>query len=756
MNILISAEPHDPHAGWTLRTSCESRRELAGKRSLGRDAKGNPLPPAEESDSWQGPYRGLCDGTEPVADAVRKSLSGEDAEAVVKVGGYLGAVLLGPSWAAAFHDEPFIDLELDFRSAPELHALPWEMMFWGGDPVVGLPRCVVSVKRRVAAEGTHAGSEGLARPIRVLFVVGRQLDDYLRPGAEILGVLRQLAYTLQRGGTESRGSGLHARLLVEATGDDLEAALREFKPHVAHFICHGTGGGDSTRLVFTVRNGPTASEDPWDSARLLDRFRGAGCTPSVVMLNACKTASARPGVGQLSFAARLAAGVPVVVGMAGEVEDAACQMFARRLYRCLIDRTPIHRAVAEARRAAILHFGHYRDSGEWARPTLFQSAELEFGPDDTAAETVVIAADRFRDRADGSILCDRLGGLRWYQNLRDRTAAGRDCRILAIADPVGTGAKNDPQVGKTWLLKEFAALAALDLFVPCLLAFDEGSTVPPSLLGFALLLAEAMEKTREQYGLTRRRTSDALRLAWKTFGIAVPDENAAGYPVALQDATDEALDRACGRNSSTEADAMALPVVRVAERIRSDIKRLLDDVRAVVPGARAAVVMIDNFQRCAGVAGPLIGRNGAFQTPYGLGDAGAPASVVLTFLARDRVGEDVKAVLKEQSRNVQNVLLDKFDGPELWLAYRQSLRLWDPPLAVTTLRDRRSMVEEFFENVHEVVGGWPSRLVADGLRPLIKFAKGKAVGVVLPANDEAILAAQLAEDQRLRAAGGGS
>jgi hypothetical protein len=54
------------------------------------------------------------------------------------------------------------------------------------------------------------------------------------------------------------------------------------------------------------------------------------------LVNACHTGE--PDSSYLSFAAGLVrGGVPVAVGMAGEVADGACRIFTREFYRGLIN-----------------------------------------------------------------------------------------------------------------------------------------------------------------------------------------------------------------------------------------------------------------------------------------------------------------------------------------------------------------------------------------------------------------------------------
>src|SRR5262249_42961070 len=112
----------------------------------------------------------------------------------------------------------------------------------------------------------------------------------------------------------------------------------------------------------------------------------AGRLPAVVVLSACRTASASgtadPSAGRvngLSFAARLVAGgVPVVVAMAGDIADTACRVFTRALTLAIEGGLPLGEAVIRGRRAAFLERDSF-DSTDWALPAIFTSEWIDGG-----------------------------------------------------------------------------------------------------------------------------------------------------------------------------------------------------------------------------------------------------------------------------------------------------------------------------------------------------------------------------------------
>ena len=116
-----------------------------------------------------------------------------------------------------------------------------------------------------------------------------------------------------------------------------------------------------------VDGDPTSekSEVPYrcTAARLLELLGVRGSLPPVVVVNACHTADPDydPAVrleqssSDLAFAAQLVqGGVPMALGMSGEVAARACQIFTLRFYMALLAGGSVALATAHGRRAALL------------------------------------------------------------------------------------------------------------------------------------------------------------------------------------------------------------------------------------------------------------------------------------------------------------------------------------------------------------------------------------------------------------------
>jgi hypothetical protein len=271
----------------------------------------------------------------------------------------------------------------------------------------------------------------------VLFVIGRQLDPNLRPGAEYLGIIRQVNATLQAGGLCARSVDINLQLLLEATTQELKEAVEAVDPSVVHFIAHGRWEGSDSVIVLSKKSALAVEEDPCTAKTLVENLRRKdGLLPPIVVLNACHTGEANDSY--VPFAAALAKeGVAVSLGIAGEVADAACRIFTRALYQALVDGKPIAVAAAFARRAAMLHYGDYLANVEWTRSTLFRNTRANPGIQVNHTDRIIAeAAFRFRSVREPVIFCDRIDAVHAYQKFRDQVLAGnvRTPLVLEVSD----------------------------------------------------------------------------------------------------------------------------------------------------------------------------------------------------------------------------------------------------------------------------------------------------------------------------------
>jgi len=417
-------------------------------------------------------------------------------------GGYLFHALIGANawqWVrriAADHHAQCIELALSWSNGDaHLNRLNWEMMHDGhGFLAAGLPGVTVAITRLVAGTtGDRWEARQCEFPPRILFVVGTTLNDpSIRPGAEFLGLVRQLRESGQR---------IRARVLEKTRPDELERVIRVFRPYVVHFICHGDWDRISGRGYLEL-----APDDAnGDRSRYADQLYAAmtvdSLPPPLVVLSACRTGSAEaPSPVVLQGAHDLAPlatelvglGVPLVLGMAGRVSDAACRLFTRQFGDALVRGESLVAATAEARRATVSQGRSADESVDWAFPALFAAEQVDpgFAPVPPGAASARTPEENWiQDYHLGRdpVFCGRNDFFRAYYGF----FASSPRRVLAIVTD------GQPGVGRTRLLLELATQMLRDGHIPIIVASDDPGWQPPqSLQAFGERLRFAISEAR--------------------------------------------------------------------------------------------------------------------------------------------------------------------------------------------------------------------------------------------------------------------
>ncbi|AKJ03219.1 CHAT domain-containing protein [Archangium gephyra] len=202
----------------------------------------------------------------------------------------------------------------------------------------------------------------LVRPLRVLLV---------RAGARGCGGLQ--FESEQDSITDALSSivGVECESLDMPTRLDLRRKLRDFDPHVLHFMGHGkvdenTGNG---WVYLRDEKGAPVLLRAQDVAELFSsRF-----APRLVVLNACQSARGTLSVtGHGSVAGALVSqGVAAVIAMQFAISDGAARAFTAEFYTCLAKGSSIDDAVTEGRLAMR---SKVPDSFEWCTPALYMRA----------------------------------------------------------------------------------------------------------------------------------------------------------------------------------------------------------------------------------------------------------------------------------------------------------------------------------------------------------------------------------------------
>jgi hypothetical protein len=407
--IQVDPPPEaDPLPGWQVSISLPQKGNLpvGQARRLRRlessKAVDFPMPPEAE------PLPALIQDEEgePTPGELEKlftAVNGRRVEAAEmrQYGRYLFDTLIGPNWQAilkaaaaeaiipkdAADAAPGEDIliELALRWAIDdhaLHRLHWEAMHNGQRFLIALnydtsqadkangnpeePLVPVTITRLVPSAGPEP--KPVTAPVRMLFALGASLTDpQVRPAAEFVGLLHQLKLKNVQFHTRTR-------LVENISPSMLSQAAGEFKPHVLHLISHGNVDREGRPyLELAVDDDENEKErKPAYGSDLVKRL-GAN-KPVAAVLSACYTSGLGGKVGEIMsgaatapMAAQLVAGgIPIVVGMSGQVADKACRLFSRGFAGALMSGTPLLMATVIGRLAAFMEDSPSQSWVDWA------------------------------------------------------------------------------------------------------------------------------------------------------------------------------------------------------------------------------------------------------------------------------------------------------------------------------------------------------------------------------------------------------
>ncbi len=263
--------------------------------------------------------------------------------------------LFGRFRSAADQQQAILRLRLSIESsAPELHAVHWEMLrdpFVAGAPLFMGEQTVVS---------RFLGSGQDWRPIRL------RPKAELRALAAIANPARASTYNLAPIDAEqelSLARQAMAGIQVESLAPGgplaitaLGARLREGFD-ILYLVCHGLMRDQEPFLCFD--EGP-----PVPAQELVQLVRELAERPRLIVLASCQSAG-QGGVGLAALGPRLAeAGVPAVIAMQGDVFMQTAAAFMKRFFTELLVDGQIDRAMSVAR-------GEVRNRDDYWMPVLF-------------------------------------------------------------------------------------------------------------------------------------------------------------------------------------------------------------------------------------------------------------------------------------------------------------------------------------------------------------------------------------------------
>lgn len=519
----------------------------------------------------------------PPADLARRFERSKLEPGDVKAfGSYLFQSLLGDTWgevtaAAAADGESAIELALSWPSADhELHRLPWETMHDGNVFLGAHPDFSVAVTRIVADAPEADCPQPVMAPVRVLFVLGAELDDpRIKAGAEVIGLIR---------GVERGRGAINHSILEDATLVKLEERCRQFEPHIVHFVSHGALDA-SGRGELQLRSGES-DETGWASGeRLLRALGEAERAPLLVVLTGCESAAA--GDHMDSLAAELVqGGIPSVIGMAGRISDPVCRLFSREFGRALNTGLPLVEAMTEGRRAGLQRQEERAaDDNAWALPSIYLAPCVPAGhaPVDAVGASAAFARIEQFKLGEGPIFCGHTQLLEQFDCLFD---PGEPLNALVAFS------RGEEKVGRTRLLHELAARALRAGHVVVMVddRRRDPSLLPQTPLQLAVALTRSLIETSQRFGLEARPPRALLGLLEEATGVTFAPDPAEG--VLSTSRTKARLVR-CEDAETVDEDLL---VAALRDALSEDLERLAEQARedeeAALPGhARVLVVL---------------------------------------------------------------------------------------------------------------------------------------------------------------------
>lgn len=256
---------------------------------------------------------------------------------------------LETAWAEARGQSRWrrVRLRID-ESAPELHALPWELLrdARSGGTAVDLATSAETPFSRYLAGRRRPGRPVLERPIRLLVAIADplNLDDYGLTPIEVEAERQTLTEVFAEVG---RSRVAVTFLEPPVTLAALDAELRKGY-HVLHVVAHGSRPKGDPALLFLADDDhrvATVTED-----QLAAMLGHQGDALRLVYLSSCQTAARSPADAFRGIApALIRAGVPTVLAMQDRIAVETARAFAAGFYRGLLTHGLADLAANEAR-----------------------------------------------------------------------------------------------------------------------------------------------------------------------------------------------------------------------------------------------------------------------------------------------------------------------------------------------------------------------------------------------------------------------
>ena len=209
-------------------------------------------------------------------------------------------------------------------------------------------------------------------PLRLLIAVSRPPLQRPVKSKEVLAYIQEMEPgTPSKHKPEIPKANIRVLPLEQPDSKVLMNTLKDFKPHVFHFIGHGKyNSKEKTGSLELVTD--TGKSEEITSNQLLRMFRSAACYPRLVFLHMCeggiseRDATTRQAFG--GFAPSLLhAKIPTVVAMQYPIKNDPARDFSLAFYQALASGSGVDEAVQEGRR----NMDFKRSSLVFGTPVLF-------------------------------------------------------------------------------------------------------------------------------------------------------------------------------------------------------------------------------------------------------------------------------------------------------------------------------------------------------------------------------------------------
>lgn len=245
-------------------------------------------------------------------------------------------------------------------AAPELAAMPWEMLF---DPETESYLCQTEpLLRHIPAPDFNLNPLDIVPPLRILGIVAAPRD---LPGLDVDAEKTRLAQALA--GPIAEGT-IELSWASSGTWDDAQSKLLAGPWHVVHFIGHGDYDErtDEGRIALV---GPDGRAAMVRAVRFMALLSVAVPRPRLVVLNSCSSGeSGQEDLFSGTASTLVRSGISAVAAMQFAISDTAAIAFAHGFYAAIAN----GRGVDEAARVGRISVMASPDGTlEWATPALY-------------------------------------------------------------------------------------------------------------------------------------------------------------------------------------------------------------------------------------------------------------------------------------------------------------------------------------------------------------------------------------------------